>query len=216
MKFSQNLMTLRRSKGMSQEELATKLNVTRQTISKWELEQTTPEMTKLIEMSRLFKISLDELVNNEELNYSNKKYNEGATKRNNIKLPIIILVAGLIISFIVFGIGLIKKNDAIGADEQSYNDAYISNEQKYKLALKRVNDIDVELEKLKTISGSNSATQVAKLETEKEALVNANYTFYYEKVDPITYKVFYYTAVGIFVVTIIIALIYLYAIRKRQ
>ena len=44
--------------GVSQEELAIKLNVVRQTVSKWELGQTTPEMDKLIEMSKLFGISL--------------------------------------------------------------------------------------------------------------------------------------------------------------
>ena len=44
MNFSQKLMELRRSKGMSQEQLGEKLGVTRQTISKWELGQTTPEM----------------------------------------------------------------------------------------------------------------------------------------------------------------------------
>lgn len=48
MKFSEKLENLRKSKGMSQEALAQKLNVTRQTVSKWELDQTTPDMNKLI------------------------------------------------------------------------------------------------------------------------------------------------------------------------
>ena len=58
MKFSEKLENLRKSKGMSQEALAQKLNVTRQTVSKWELDQTTPDMNKLIEISKLFEISL--------------------------------------------------------------------------------------------------------------------------------------------------------------
>lgn len=44
MDFPQKLMELRRSHGLSQEQLGEKIGVTRQTISKWELGQTTPEM----------------------------------------------------------------------------------------------------------------------------------------------------------------------------
>ena len=44
MKFNEKLINLRKKAGLSQEELGYKLNVTRQTVSKWELGQTTPEM----------------------------------------------------------------------------------------------------------------------------------------------------------------------------
>ena len=49
-------------KGLSQEELANRLNVSRQTISKWEVGDSTPDMEKLIAISDMFEISLDELV----------------------------------------------------------------------------------------------------------------------------------------------------------
>ena len=62
MNFAENLTMQRRSRGWSQEELGTHLNVTRQTVSKWELGQTTPELEKLIELARLFETSIDELV----------------------------------------------------------------------------------------------------------------------------------------------------------
>ena len=65
MNFSENLIKLRRKKGLSQEELGNELNVARQTISKWELGETTPDMNKLIELSNLFEISIDELVDND-------------------------------------------------------------------------------------------------------------------------------------------------------
>lgn len=64
MTFNEKIMELRKAKGFSQEELGYKLNVTRQTVSKWETGQTTPEMDKLIELSKLFGISIDELVGN--------------------------------------------------------------------------------------------------------------------------------------------------------
>ena len=62
MEFSNRLYELRKKKGLSQEELANRLNVTRQTISKWEVGDSTPDMEKLVAISDLFGISLDELV----------------------------------------------------------------------------------------------------------------------------------------------------------
>lgn len=62
LKFNEKLIKLRKASGLSQEELGDKLNVARQTISKWELGETTPEMDKLGELSNLFEISIDELV----------------------------------------------------------------------------------------------------------------------------------------------------------
>ena len=62
MKFNEKLIKLRKASGLSQEELADKLNVARQTVSKWELGETTPEMNKLVELSDLFNVSIDEMV----------------------------------------------------------------------------------------------------------------------------------------------------------
>lgn len=62
MEFNNRLYELRKRKGLSQEELANKLNVSRQTVSKWELGDTTPDMEKLVAISDLFEVTLDELV----------------------------------------------------------------------------------------------------------------------------------------------------------
>lgn len=62
MEFNKKLYELRKQKGISQEELSEKLNVSRQTLSKWELGTSTPDMEKLIAISDYFEISLDELV----------------------------------------------------------------------------------------------------------------------------------------------------------
>jgi transcriptional regulator with XRE-family HTH domain len=62
MAFNNKLYSLRKQKGLSQDELGGKLNVSRQTISKWELGETTPELEKLIALGDFFEISLDELV----------------------------------------------------------------------------------------------------------------------------------------------------------
>ncbi len=69
MEFNNKLYELRKQKGFSQEELANRLNVSRQTISKWEVGESSPDMEKLVAISELFDISLDELV----LNKATKK-----------------------------------------------------------------------------------------------------------------------------------------------
>ena len=66
MDFNNRLYQLRKQKGLSQEELANRLNVSRQTVSKWEVDDSTPDMEKLIAMSDLFDVSLDKLVMGKE------------------------------------------------------------------------------------------------------------------------------------------------------
>lgn len=62
MEFGNKLYEMRKEKGLSQEELASRLEVTRQTVSKWELGDATPDLDKLVLLAELFEISLDELV----------------------------------------------------------------------------------------------------------------------------------------------------------
>ena len=66
MKFNEKLLELRKQKGWSQEEVGEKINVSRQTISKYESGLSTPEMDKLIELAKVFEISIDELVGEEK------------------------------------------------------------------------------------------------------------------------------------------------------
>ncbi len=70
MKLSDKIMELRKSKGMTQEELASTCNVSRQSISKWEADIALPELEKLLILSETFGVSVDVLVKDElELNY---------------------------------------------------------------------------------------------------------------------------------------------------
>lgn len=62
MKLGEKITALRKKKGLSQDALAHALNVSRQSISKWETGASTPELEKLIAICDLFQISLDELV----------------------------------------------------------------------------------------------------------------------------------------------------------
>ena len=62
MNFNEKLIKLRKERGLSQEELGAAVGVSRQTISKWELAQSYPDFQKLVSLSDYFKISLDTLV----------------------------------------------------------------------------------------------------------------------------------------------------------
>ncbi|MBS7224123.1 MAG: helix-turn-helix transcriptional regulator [Clostridiaceae bacterium] len=62
MKFGEKLQTLRRAKGLSQEQLAEALGVTRQAVSKWELNASLPDVEKLLVLSDFFQVSTDYLL----------------------------------------------------------------------------------------------------------------------------------------------------------
>ena len=63
MKFGDKLIILRKKNGMSQEELAERLNVSRQSVSKWESNNTYPETDKIVQIANLFECSMDDLIN---------------------------------------------------------------------------------------------------------------------------------------------------------
>lgn len=65
MTFSEKLSVLRKKAGLSQEQLAELLDVSRQSVSKWEAQQTMPEIEKIIAISDIFNISLDVLLRND-------------------------------------------------------------------------------------------------------------------------------------------------------
>ena len=62
MTFSEKLVKLRKLKGLTQDEFASAIGVSRQAVYKWECGQSYPEVPKLIEMKKLFGISLDDLL----------------------------------------------------------------------------------------------------------------------------------------------------------
>ena len=63
--LADKIISLRKKAGWSQEELAAQLNVTRQSVSKWEGAQSVPDMDKVVQMSRLFGVTTDFLLKDE-------------------------------------------------------------------------------------------------------------------------------------------------------
>ncbi len=62
MKFYEKLQACRKEKGLSQERLAERLNVSRQAVAKWEAGQSYPDVDRLLELSDLFQTSVDQLL----------------------------------------------------------------------------------------------------------------------------------------------------------
>lgn len=66
MTLAEKILSLRTQRGMSQDDLAEKLEVSRQSVSKWETAQSTPDLDKIIRLADLFGVSVDELVRDGE------------------------------------------------------------------------------------------------------------------------------------------------------
>lgn len=67
MEFSEKLITLRKGRDLTQEQLAEQLNVSRQSVSKWENGQVIPEVEKIVELSKVFHVTLDYLLKPSEI-----------------------------------------------------------------------------------------------------------------------------------------------------
>lgn len=71
--IANRLMQYRKKAGLSQEELADKLGVSRQAVSKWECAESSPDTDNLIALSKIYNVSLDELINGNETPHINKE-----------------------------------------------------------------------------------------------------------------------------------------------
>ncbi len=65
MTFGEKLQSLRRQSGLSQEQLASQLTVSRQAVSKWELDNSLPDTENIIQLSKLFNVSIDYLLDDD-------------------------------------------------------------------------------------------------------------------------------------------------------
>lgn len=73
MDLGEKLYELRKNKNLTQEEVAEKLNVTRQSVSKWETNQSTPDFDKILPLCELYEISPNDLIKGNEQELEKKK-----------------------------------------------------------------------------------------------------------------------------------------------
>lgn len=119
MSLGQRLIKLRKSKQLSQEEVAEKLNVTRQTVSKWETDQSSPDFDKILPLCELFEISTDELLTGKKKKIKEQgeiilDTNENKKKRT-MGLVISILLYVLSAVWIMISIPVLKINPVVGS-----------------------------------------------------------------------------------------------------
>ena len=109
MTLSDRLQALRKSQNLSQEQLAEKLDVSRQAISKWESGQANPDINNILKLSDIYEVSTDYILTGKELDnqivykdhivYKEKK---GFNKLHDLPASIRVALAILIIAFGVF------------------------------------------------------------------------------------------------------------------
>mgnify|MGYP000869306016 CR=1 FL=1 len=124
--FNDNLKALRKAKGLSQEELAIRLNVVRQTISKWEKGLSVPDADMLIRIAEIFETSVSKLLGAKIVDEADtdhvaqqlSRINEQLAIKNHRAKLIWKIILGAIIAVIVFnllltviGLQIFEKND---------------------------------------------------------------------------------------------------------
>lgn len=88
MNLANTIIENRKKNGWSQEDLAYKLDVSRQSVSKWESAQSQPDLNKIIRMSELFNVSTDYLLKGQNFENENNTYTSSTNIKSNIKEPI--------------------------------------------------------------------------------------------------------------------------------
>lgn len=165
MKFYEKLIILRKKALLSQEELAEKLDVTRQTISKWELGQSKPDIDKLQMMSKLFEVDVNTLTN-EDISLEDKV--ETKEDKNNKKedgdrkfilyILIIIFIASLALLAYRVGTDIKAKKDEIKEELRKEKEKAEKEEKEFK-------------------DKFNKDMEESDLKFDKNSF-NSNYTFY--------------------------------------
>ena len=118
--LNENIKNLRKQKGLSQEELASRLNVVRQTVSKWERGLSVPDADMLEKIAQVLEVSIGDLLgsnipegeNESQIVQQLIRINEQMALRNRRTKRIIKAAAGIVIGFIVLNIILIVLNIA--------------------------------------------------------------------------------------------------------
>ena len=116
MNIGERLYELRKGKNLSQEEVADKLNVTRQTISKWETNMSTPDFDKIKPLCELYEITADELLTGEKKEQQEQPDNTQNVKKeraNGIALGILFYFIAIV--WIMVSIPVLFVNPIVAA-----------------------------------------------------------------------------------------------------
>ena len=112
-----NILKLRKQLGFSQEELSEKVNVTRQTISNWELNETQPNPEQLKLLSKALNASVDDLIGNDIKNVVEEKID--STEKNTKIIIRVLTVIGVLIFFLFAFEMIYQYTHIIGRNRKS-------------------------------------------------------------------------------------------------
>ena len=107
MTIGERLLNLRKEKNLSQEELANVLDVSRQTISKWETDQTTPDFDKIVPLCEYFGITSDELLSGKKDIIKSKEDDRKGKFARNIAISVGLYILAIV--FIIFFAAYIEQ-----------------------------------------------------------------------------------------------------------
>lgn len=118
--LSEKIYTLRRKSGLSQEQLAEKIGVSRQAISKWEGGLSTPELDKLKALSEYFQVTMDELTGSQGPKAVPGEAKEGKVPApdNSSKIGVVLCLAGAV-CLLLFGVLMVANPTAAGQISES-------------------------------------------------------------------------------------------------
>ena len=101
MKFSEKIQIIRKHHSLSQDEMADRLNVTRQTVARWETGQTLPDADKLIAIGKMFSVTIDYLLR-DDVDSSTGKLTDYQTLKIVFWISTALIFGGLVISLLAW------------------------------------------------------------------------------------------------------------------
>lgn len=121
MNLGERLFELRKAKNLTQDDMAEKLNVTRQTVSKWETNQSTPDFDKIIPLCELFEIGVEELLTGKKTEEKQEKEGGKVLTRQEVKERSAKIVSGSVfiyiaaVAFVAIAVGVQHTNPIIAS-----------------------------------------------------------------------------------------------------
>lgn len=119
MKFNEKIKEIRSNHGLTQEQFANQLNVTRQAVSNWENDRNLPDLEMIITIAEIFELSLDELIlgGSSMHNDITEKLIKDGSETRKAKLNLTSTIIGAFLLFIGLGCLFIKMNSVEYIDQ---------------------------------------------------------------------------------------------------
>lgn len=126
MTLGEKIQKLRKEKQMSQEDLAEKLKVSRQTISRWEQDQALPDLSNIIALGKIFSVSIDDLVQTDLENLKDNKDTVGLAKdlyayKMKVNFGIILITIAIIMTIGLSIYGSMQNEYLVRIDQPDLN-----------------------------------------------------------------------------------------------